>query len=137
MQTHVVQKPFRDDGVKRLTGELVNALGWPLVRKLEDQRYIAVIPPGLVPVQDVSGRWWADRQFLRKHNLQEQRPPVGEVPGVPVATQPSPPVDEPERQPTDEAEWPKHTGGGWYDLSDGTRVKGKARALEAQAAIGG
>ncbi len=29
----------------------------------------------------------------------------------------------------------KHTGGSWYTLSDGTRVNGKAKATEAQAAL--
>lgn len=31
----------------------------------------------------------------------------------------------------------KHTGGGWYTLSNGERVRGKANAEAAEAAIGG
>ena len=33
-------------------------------------------------------------------------------------------------------EWPKHTGGGWYELSNGEKVQGKEEALEAQAQLG-
>ena len=28
---------------------------------------------------------------------------------------------------------PKHVGGGWYELPDGTRVQGKEAALKAMA----
>jgi len=30
---------------------------------------------------------------------------------------------------------PKHVGGGWYELSDGTRVQGQDAALESEAAL--
>lgn len=33
------------------------------------------------------------------------------------------------------SEWPKHVGGGYYILSNGEKIKGKDKALEAQAAI--
>ena len=29
----------------------------------------------------------------------------------------------------------KHTGGGWYELSDGTKIKGKDEAAAAQAKL--
>lgn len=32
-------------------------------------------------------------------------------------------------------EWPKHLGGGTYELSNGEHVKGKKEAVEAQTAI--
>lgn len=32
-------------------------------------------------------------------------------------------------------EWPKHVGGGTYELSNGERVKGKAAAEEAEAKL--
>lgn len=31
--------------------------------------------------------------------------------------------------------FPKHTGGGWYELSSGDKVQGKDKALEAEAAL--
>lgn len=32
-----------------------------------------------------------------------------------------------------ESEFPKHTGGGYYELSNGEKVKGKEEALQAEA----
>ncbi len=32
-------------------------------------------------------------------------------------------------------EWPKHVGGGYYQLSNGEKIKGKDEAAEAQAKI--
>jgi hypothetical protein len=32
---------------------------------------------------------------------------------------------------TDENEYPKHTGGGWYELPDGQKIQGKEEALAA------
>lgn len=34
-------------------------------------------------------------------------------------------------------EYPKHAGGGYYELSDGSRVKGKADAAAAEKALHG
>lgn len=34
-----------------------------------------------------------------------------------------------------EPEFPKHTGGGWFELSNGERVQGRDAADEAQAAL--
>lgn len=33
-------------------------------------------------------------------------------------------------------EYPKHTGGGWYELSNGEKVKGKDEAAAAEAKLG-
>jgi hypothetical protein len=33
------------------------------------------------------------------------------------------------------AEYPKHTGGSYYELSDGSKVQGKAKAFEAEAEL--
>lgn len=35
----------------------------------------------------------------------------------------------------DSAQYPKHTGGGWYELSNGEKVQGKEDAEEAQAKL--
>lgn len=132
MLTHIVQKPFRDEQRKVSSGELVNALGWPLADKLVAQRYLVPIPPGLQPVRSVDGRWWADRQFLERYGLQEQRPaptPVIVSDDVPA------PVVEPEPKKEEPGEYPQPTGGGWYLLSDGSKVKGKQKAIEAEAAL--
>lgn len=32
-------------------------------------------------------------------------------------------------------EYPKHTGGGWYELSDGTKVQGKEEAYDAEKGL--
>lgn len=32
--------------------------------------------------------------------------------------------------------FPKHTGGGWYELSNGEKVQGKEEAKEAQRNVG-
>lgn len=40
-------------------------------------------------------------------------------------------IDEQEPK-ADESEYPKHTGGGYYELSNGERVKGKDEAIEAE-----
>lgn len=39
-----------------------------------------------------------------------------------------------EKRPDDSAaaEFPRHTGGGWYQLSNGEKVKGKEEALAAE-----
>jgi len=33
-----------------------------------------------------------------------------------------------------ESEFPKHTGGGWYELSDGQKIQGKEEAIAAMKA---
>ncbi len=35
------------------------------------------------------------------------------------------------------ASFPKHTGGGWYELSDGSKVQGKEEAIAAEKKLGG
>jgi hypothetical protein len=35
----------------------------------------------------------------------------------------------------DEEEFPKHTGGAWYELSNGEKIQGKDEALEAEAEL--
>ncbi|MGF2617737.1 hypothetical protein FZC84_11925 [Rossellomorea vietnamensis] len=48
-------------------------------------------------------------------------------------------VQKPSEDPKDEGgqgvEFPKHTGGGWYELSNGERVQGKEDALAAEAEL--
>ena len=38
-------------------------------------------------------------------------------------------------QKTEEAEFPKHTGGGWYELSSGEKVQGKEDAEKAESKL--
>ena len=44
-------------------------------------------------------------------------------------------VEEDALHVTEESEWPAAGSGGWWTLSDGSRVRGKAAAHEAQAAL--
>jgi hypothetical protein len=46
-------------------------------------------------------------------------------------------LEEKSKKPPEEEndEFPKHTGGGYYELSDGSKVKGKEEAEEAQVAL--
>jgi hypothetical protein len=49
--------------------------------------------------------------------------------------------DEAEAEEEDQSDmshsYPEHTGGGWYTLSDGSRVRGEENAVAAEAALGG
>lgn len=72
--THVVHKPFLDEDVKRLPGELVDAMGWRTVTLLEDQHRISTIPDGADPVVTVDGRVFIDRSFIVRYGMQEERP---------------------------------------------------------------
>lgn len=42
---------------------------------------------------------------------------------------------EPDKDEPDGPEFPKHVGGGQYELSDGSKVKGKDAAVEAESAL--
>ena len=53
----------------------------------------------------------------------------------PEAEEPEAEEPEAEEPEAEEPEHPKHTGGGYYELSDGSKVKGKKAAVEAQAAL--
>ena len=55
-------------------------------------------------------------------------------PGSPEATEAVAVRDEPVVEMTT-PKVAKHVGGGWYELSDGTRVQGKTAATEAQAKL--
>ena len=41
---------------------------------------------------------------------------------------------EEDKEP-ENAEYPKHTGGGYYELSNGEKVQGKEKAIEAEKAL--
>jgi hypothetical protein len=47
------------------------------------------------------------------------------------------PEAEEESREISHDEFPQHTGGGWYTLSDGSRVRGEEAATAAEAALGG
>lgn len=34
------------------------------------------------------------------------------------------------------AKWPKHVGGGWYQLSNGEKIRGEEEAIAAQKELG-
>lgn len=42
----------------------------------------------------------------------------------------------PDTEEVNPAEFPKHTGGGWYELSNGERVQGKEAAEKAEKEVG-
>lgn len=45
---------------------------------------------------------------------------------------------EPQEDPKgeiDESEFPKHTSGAWYELSNGEKIQGKDEAIAAEAAL--
>ncbi|KOS60897.1 hypothetical protein FJQ98_20485 [Lysinibacillus agricola] len=44
-------------------------------------------------------------------------------------------INEQEETKEQVSEFPKHTGKGYYELSDGTKVKGKEEAIEAENAL--
>lgn len=44
-------------------------------------------------------------------------------------------ADDDTSSSSDADEWPRHKGGGTYELSDGETVRGKAAAIEAQEAL--
>lgn len=45
-------------------------------------------------------------------------------------------VEDPEeKEVREQSEFPKHTGGGYYELSDGNKVQGKEKAEEAEKAL--
>lgn len=44
-------------------------------------------------------------------------------------------VDPGEDESDEKTEFPKHTGGGYYELSNGEKVKGKEEALAAEEAL--
>ena len=41
-------------------------------------------------------------------------------------------IETAENQNIDEDVYPKHTGGGWYELSNGEKVRGKEEAIKAE-----
>ena len=47
-------------------------------------------------------------------------------------------LEEKSKQPPDsnDSEFPKHSGGGWYELSNGEKVHGKEKAEEAEREVG-
>ena len=47
-------------------------------------------------------------------------------------------ADKPEvEEAMSNTDFPRHTSGGWYELSDGQRIKGKAKAHELEEALSG
>ena len=43
---------------------------------------------------------------------------------------------QPEPVSLPKEDFPKHTGGGWYELSNGEKVQGKQEAKEQQKSVG-
>ncbi len=46
------------------------------------------------------------------------------------------PPEEQKKEPAKEPEWPKATGGGWYQPSNGEKIQGREEAFEAQETLG-
>jgi hypothetical protein len=51
-----------------------------------------------------------------------------------VGTDPEP-QEDPKENPKVESEFPKHTGGAWYELSNGEKIQGKDEAVAAEAEL--
>ncbi|WP_422122926.1 hypothetical protein DHX103_14440 [Planococcus sp. X10-3] len=69
------------------------------------------------------------RQELRGKNNKAKKPVIKEFSvkeAVKAAEDPVDPVDP---------EFPKHTGGGYYELSNGEKVQGKENAVQAELAL--
>lgn len=125
--THVCQKSFEDGSVDdpvtgtsyvvRQPGEVINAYAWAggggvgMTAKLESQRYIATLPGDAEPVEGESGRWWIDEE------TRDRRDPVDALSG----------------------EYPKHRGGGKWELSNGDEIElgkgGRPEATRREAAL--
>ncbi len=43
---------------------------------------------------------------------------------------------KPQASPAIKEDFPKHTGGGWYELSNGEKVQGKDEAKDKQLEVG-
>ncbi len=55
--------------------------------------------------------------------------------GMPSEVVQAPTTDVEVQAAIDRVAGPAHVGGGWYELSDGTRVQGKDEAVAAEAAL--
>jgi hypothetical protein len=47
----------------------------------------------------------------------------------------NPKGDSDESEESEESEFPKHTGGAWYELSNGEKIQGKDEAIAAEAEL--
>lgn len=41
-------------------------------------------------------------------------------------------IEQPKQDPLEISDYPKHTGGGWYELSNGEKTQGKDEAVAAE-----
>lgn len=41
-------------------------------------------------------------------------------------------IEQLKQDPVEESNYPKHTGGGWYELSNGEKIQGKDEAIAAE-----
>lgn len=90
-------------------------------------------PGEVVELTDVRARKLAGQNLIYPEPEPEPEPESqDENPGS--ESQESESEQEPE---SEDAEFPKHLGGGYYELSNGEKVKGKEQALEAERALGG
>ena len=82
------------------------------------------------------------QQGLAVEGEDAQRAPERKVVDAATASTAAPEGDDvPQVTHSEEAmaapggEFPQHAGGGWYELSNGDRIRGKDAALEAQAEL--
>lgn len=108
--THVVQKPLYDGEHRRLRNECVDASSWRNEQKLVDNRWLTLLAPNITPVEDSEGRFWLPGKLPPDRELKE---------GAPAQA----------------SEWPQKQKGSWWELSDGTRLQGEAKARKAQEAL--
>ncbi len=123
-------------------GDLVPANDWgQAVHHLEANGKIAQVAVNVLDPEDASGLASRpggvpgkglsdpDREFLAYEGQSKKKKAVAE----PKLAKEDSDGDEPVT--TDESEFPHHLGAGLYELSDGSQVKGKFRAREAQATL--
>lgn len=118
--THIVQRGFEDDGVQRLSGEVVNAMYWRNTESMVNLRYLAPLPDGLEPVVDSEGRYWDSLMSLKRH----KRPELGVEAEQEEEAAP--------KEPVEEGAQPKHIAGGLWEMPIGPRFRGKKAAALAE-----
>ena len=120
--SRTLRVPDAGGGIRKLlVGQLVDADDLNDADNLRERGFIAPIEPDIEPAQATDGTWYAARSYLTTYRLRQHRP-----------------VPRPDlrfRQEADKEGFPRHLGRGTYELSSGERVKGKAKARDAEDAL--
>lgn len=85
-------------------------------------------PGDEVPAGDwgASANWLIERDKIMRYGLNLYEDGTSDYNAV-----------QPDEGEVEGAEFPRHDGGPWYTISDGTQIKGKQNAIDAEAALGG